>query len=185
MNAVLAERKTPSGIVLQLVRGDITEETTDAIVNAANERLQHGGGVAGQIARKAGVALREESERWVRENGPVTHAEPAWTTAGELPCRWVIHAVGPVWGTGDEDRRLAQAVEGSLRVAERIGARSIALPAISTGIFGFPLERAAGVILRTLWGAPREPDGLEVVRVVLWDQAAADAFQGAWEELEG
>jgi len=183
VNALLAERTTPSGVVLQLAQGDITEEATDAIVNAANERLLHGGGVAGAIARKAGPTLAAESERWVREHGPVSHAEPAWTTAGSLPCRFVIHAVGPVWGTGEEDERLAAAVEGSLRVARRLGLRSLALPAISTGIFGFPLDRAARVILGALLRGLAEPGGLELVRVVVRDDRAASAFQRAWKEL--
>ncbi|MFN3685029.1 MAG: macro domain-containing protein [Fimbriimonadaceae bacterium] len=183
MNALLAERKTPSGVVLQLARGDITEEATDAIVNAANERLAHGAGVAAAIARKAGPVLAEESERWVGEHGPVRHAEPAWTSAGDLPCRYVIHAVGPVWGTGDEENRLAAAVEGSLRVARRLGVRSIALPAISTGVYGFPLDRAARAILGALLRGLAEPGGLELVRVVLWSEEAAGAFRKAWEEL--
>lgn len=138
MNALLAERTTPSGVALQLAQGNITEEANDAIVNAANERLLYGGGVAGAIARKAGPLLAAESERWVREHGPVSRAEPAWTPSGNLPCRFVIHGAGTVWGAGEEDERLAASVQGSLRVARRLGLRSLALPAISIGVFGFP-----------------------------------------------
>ena len=83
---------------LRLVQGDITERDTDAIVNAANSFLQHGGGVAGAISRRGGLVIQRESDAWVSEHGPVSHAEPAVTWGGSLPCRYVIHAVGPVWG---------------------------------------------------------------------------------------
>ena len=187
MNTVLRERTLPSGAVFQLVQGDITRETVDAIVNAANARLQHGGGVAGVIARRGGPVIQRESNAWVREHGPVRHAEPAYTSAGDLPCRYVIHAVGPVWGSGDEDRKLAAAVQGSLRRAEELGLQSIALPAISTGIFGFPKARAAGVILRAVEAHFRaHPDsGLRTVRLVLYDRPTLDAFLRVWEEQAG
>ena len=87
----------PSGQRLEIVQGDITGETVDAIVNAANSHLQHGAGVAGAILRRGGYQIQQESLEWVRQHGPVTHAEPAYTSAGKLPCRYVIHAVGPVW----------------------------------------------------------------------------------------
>lgn len=126
--------------MLQLVEGDITTAKVDAIVNAANAHLQHGGGVAGIISRKGGPVIQRESDLWVREHGSVRHAEPAVTSGGSLPCRYVLHAVGPVWGEGDEDRKLAEAVTGSLRAADQLELTSIAFPAISTGIFGFPKE---------------------------------------------
>jgi O-acetyl-ADP-ribose deacetylase (regulator of RNase III) len=135
---------------LQIVQGDLTQEKVDAIVNAANSMLQHGGGVAGAIVRAGGRQIQAESDAWVRQHEPVSHSQPAYTSAGNLPCRYVIHAVGPVWGEGDEDHKLAQAVGGSLRVADRLGLDSIAFPAISTGIFGFPTQRAAGVILSVI-----------------------------------
>jgi len=145
VNTVLAETVLASGQIFQLVQGDITAETTDAIVNAANRALRHGAGVAGAILRRGGEVIQQESDAWVREHGPVSHAEPAWTSGGALPCRYVIHAVGPVWGDaqkpgagGDEDAKLAAAVTGSLSVAESLGLKSISLPAISTGVFGFP-----------------------------------------------
>jgi O-acetyl-ADP-ribose deacetylase (regulator of RNase III) len=163
---------------LQLVQGDITLEETDAIVNAANSRLQHGGGVAGAILSRGGPRIQSESDAWVRAHGLVTHASPAFTSAGNLPCRYVIHAVGPVWGEGDEDAKLTAAVTGSLLLADELKLHSIALPAISTGIFGFPLERAAAVILAAIrtYFASHE-SGLTLLRLILLDNAAFDAFR--------
>lgn len=182
MNTVLAEKRLPSGQVLQLVQGDITEETTDAIVNAANKHLDHGGGVAGLISRRGGPAIQRESDTWVYEHGPVSHTEPAYTSGGELPCRYVIHAVGPVWGEGDEDAKLSGAVAGSLRLADQLGLSSLSLPAISTGIFGFPKERAAGVFFHAIpdYFSQNPSSGLEQVRLVLFDEASVDVFLRLW-----
>jgi O-acetyl-ADP-ribose deacetylase (regulator of RNase III) len=181
VNTVLTETTLPAGQTIQLVQGDLTAETTDAIVNAANEHLRHGAGVAGAIVRGGGPAVQAESDAWVRDHGPVSHAEPAWTSGGNLPCRYVLHAVGPVWGDGDEDAKLAAAVSGSLRLADRLGLASLSFPAISTGIFGFPRERAAGVILSTI----REyfaagGSKIQLVRVVLYDAGTVSAFRAAW-----
>ncbi len=182
MNTLLIETVLSSGPTLQLVQGDITAETTDAIVNAANEHLQHGAGVAGAISRRGGPDIQAESDAWVRKHGPVSHAEPAWTSGGLLPCRYVIHAVGPVWGDGNEDAKLAAAVTGSLRVAEELGLESISLPAISTGIFGFPKERAADVILSAIrdYFSTKPASNIKQVRLVLYDQPTLDVFLQAW-----
>ncbi len=182
MNTVLAERSLPTGQTLQIVRGDITAETTDAIVNAANAHLQHGAGVAGAISRGGGAAIQQESDRWVQSHGPVSHANPAWTSGGRLPARVVIHAVGPVWGEGDEEVKLSSAIAGSLHVADELKLASLALPAISTGIFGFPKDRAAGIILGTLenYLAQNPHSGLRQIRIVLFDGASLDAFLKAW-----
>src|SRR5512146_11618 len=110
MNTIIRTISYPSGQRLELVSGDLTEEQVDAIVNAANSHLAHGGGVAGAIVRRGGPSIQAESDAWVHKHGPVTHAEPAYTGAGRLPCRYVIHAVGPIWGAGDEDGKLADAV---------------------------------------------------------------------------
>lgn len=141
MNCLLDETVLPSGQTLQFVQGDITAESTDAIVNAANKHLQHGAGVAGAILRRGGQVIQRESDAWIQAHGNVSHAAPAWTSGGNLACRIVIHAVGPVWGDGDEEKKLANAIIGSLRLADELGLHSIAFPAISTGIFGFPKER--------------------------------------------
>ena len=183
MNTILNETALPSGSNLQLVQGDITAETTDAIVNAANEHLQHGAGVAGAISRRGGPDIQTESDAWVRTYGPVSHAEPAWTSGGTLPCRYVIHAVGPVWGDGNEDAKLGAAVTGSLRVADELGLESISLPAISTGIFGFPKERAATVILAAIRGYfSGSLSSLKLVRLVLYDETTVDVFLKIWKD---
>ena len=181
MNRVLNERTLPTGQTLQIVQGDITAETTDAIVNAANADLQHGTGVAGAITRRGGPAIQQESDAWVHKHGGVSHARPAWTSGGRLLAKYVIHAVGPVWGDGDEDAKLAAAVRGALRVADELHCQSVALPALSTGIFGFPKERAAGVIFPTIEKYFAEnPSGLRVVRLVLFDQPSVEAFVRQW-----
>src|SRR5512133_3698536 len=116
MNTIHATYQLTPGAVLEIVQGDITSEEVDAIVNAANEHLQHGGGVAWTISKKGGPSIQKESDAWIRHHGTVPHARPAWTSGGLLPAKYVIHAVGPVWGDGDEDNKLASAVTGSLHV---------------------------------------------------------------------
>ncbi|MDP1544715.1 MAG: macro domain-containing protein, partial [Anaerolineales bacterium] len=123
-------------------------------------------------------------------HGPVSHAHPAWTSGGNLPAKYIIHAVGPVWGDthdvgtgGDEDAKLASAVTGSLRVADELKCKSISMPAISTGIFGFPKDRAAGIIFKsinTYFGA--KPDSsVKLVRIVLFDDASVNVFLDVWK----
>jgi O-acetyl-ADP-ribose deacetylase (regulator of RNase III) len=146
MPQLVAEHRWPTGQVLQLIHGDLAEERVDAIVNAANAHLEHGGGVAADIVRRGGSLIQHESDAWVRVHGPVTHESPALTGAGRLACRHVIHAVGPVWGAGDEDAKLHAAVAGALRLADEQGYSSLALPAISTGVFGFPKARGARIL---------------------------------------
>ncbi len=173
-----------NGQCLELAQGDLTVQEVDAIVNAANEFLQHGGGVAGAIVRKGGRVIQEESDRWIQQYGPVTHAAPAYTTAGNLPCKYVIHAVGPVWGVNNADERLATAVFSSLRLAESLGVHTIALPAISTGIFGFPKDRAARIIFRTIseYFKQNPQSHLKLVRLTLLDQETLDEFIRIWDE---
>ena len=187
MSALLFEHKLQNGQSLQITQGDMTLEPVDAIVNAANEHLQHGGGVAWAIVRRGGDVIQEESDMWVRRHGLVKHSAPAWTLAGSLPSKFVIHAVGPVWGDGDEDAKLADAVTGSLRVADELKCASIALPAISTGIFGFPKERAAGVIRKAVedYFAAWPESGVKVVKLALFDQATVDAFLTVWRVTGG
>jgi O-acetyl-ADP-ribose deacetylase (regulator of RNase III) len=185
MNVELAERVLPSSQIVQIVRGDLTTETTDAIVNAANEYLMHGAGVAGAIVHAGGHEIQEESEAWVREHGPVSHAHPAWTSGGRLPARYVIHAVGPVWGEGGEDAKLAAAVHGSLEVADQLKLESISFPAISTGIFGFPKEAAARVIFKAVSAYfSQHQSGMKKVRLVLFDEPTIKAFKVAWDKVD-
>ena len=140
------ERKltiTMNNTVLEILEGDITDIGVEAIVNAANEKLQLGGGVAGAIKRKGGPSIQEECNRIAG----TAVGSAVITGAGKLPAKHVIHAVGPRWGDGDEDRKLASAVRSSLALADRHGLKSIAIPAISTGNFGFPMDRAARILL--------------------------------------
>jgi O-acetyl-ADP-ribose deacetylase (regulator of RNase III) len=183
MNPIV-EHAFPGGAVLALVQGDLTTMELDAIVNAANAQLQHGGGLAAAIARRGGSAIQQESDAWVRRNGLARHDRPAVTGAGRLPCRYVIHAVGPVWGEGDEDRKLSLAVRSALETAASLNVTSLALPAISTGIFGFPKPRAAAVtidaIAAYLEAYPETP--LRRVEVVLLDAPTLEVFQDAFAQ---
>ena len=186
MNTVLVEQTLPSNQVIQIVQGDITVEEVDAIINAANERLQHGGGVAWAISQKGGSTIQRESDLWIRQHGPVPHSHPAWTSGGQLPAKYVIHAVGPVWGDGDEDQKLSDAVTGSLHVADELKCSSIAMPAISTGIFGFPKERAAGIIFSAIEDYfENNRSDLQVVKLVLFDQPTLDVFIKSWHDQWG
>lgn len=163
--------------VLELVEGDITELDTDAIVNAANEQLMHGGGLAGAIVRKGGPAIQQESSAWVQRYGPVRTGSAAITSAGRLKARYVIHAVGPVYdGTARSAELLASAVHSALQLADQYGLRSVALPAISTGIFGYPLQEAAKVIIRAVLEHLRGETKLERVVLCLYGKPAFDAF---------
>ena len=186
MNTILVEKKLSAGQTLQIAKGDITTDEVDAIVNAANEHLQHGGGVAWAIVRRGGDVIQEESDKWIQQHGLVTHAHPAWTSGGALPAKYIIHAVGPVWGDGDEDNKLADAITGSLRVADELKCSSISMPAISTGIFGFPKDRAAGIIFKSIEKYLNENEsGLKIVRLTLFDQTTIDIFLDTWRLVNG
>jgi O-acetyl-ADP-ribose deacetylase (regulator of RNase III) len=163
--------------VLELVEGDITEMDVAAIVNAANERLAHGGGVAGLISRKGGPAIQRESDAWVRAHGRVVTGSVAITSGGRLKARHVIHAVGPVYdGTPRSAELLASAVRAALQMADDHGLESVALPAISTGIFGYPMEEAAQVMLQAAIGYLEGPTELEGVVFCLYGRTAFDIF---------
>jgi len=183
MNTVLTEHVLSTGQTLQIIQGDITTEKVDAIVNAANEHLQHGGGVAWAISKKGGPTIQKESDDWIRQHGSVTHSRPAWTSGGLLPAKYVIHAVGPVWGDGDEDNKLESAVTGSLRIADELKCSSIAMPAISTGIFGFPKDRAAEIIFSAIEKYfESNSSTLKVVKLVLFDNGTVSVFVNEWEK---
>ena len=131
------------GARVRVIRGDLTEAPVDAIVNAANSHLQHGGGVAGAIVRKGGQVIQEESDRI----GFVPAGKAALTSAGRLPARFVIHTVGPRWGEGDEEAKLASAVASALDLAEEKGFATVAMPAVSGGIFGSLKKSGAHIIV--------------------------------------
>ena len=186
MNTILVERILSTGQTLQIVQGDITTEEVDAVVNAANEHLQHGGGVAWAIVRSGGDLIQKESDKWIQQHGPVSHAHPAWTSGGALPAKYIIHAVGPVWGDGDEDAKLANAITGSLQVADELKIASIAMPAISTGIFGFPKDRAAKIIFSAIenYFVETKDSSIQTVRLVLFDDLTIQVFLNIWGESE-
>lgn len=169
---------------ITLVQGDITEQEVDAVVNAANSSLLGGGGVDGAIHRRAGPAILAECRRIRAERFPdgLPTGQAVATTAGDLPARWVIHTVGPVYSKS-EDRSglLASCHVESLRVADELGARTVAFPAISTGVYGYPVEEAATVAVAAVAGADTSVDE---VRFVLFDRDAHLAFQRAVQESE-
>lgn len=186
MSKILTEKILASKFRVQLAQGDLTLEETGAIVNAANEYLEHGGGVAFAIVQRGGDVIQEESSAWVKEHGLVLHSLPAWTSGGNLTAKYVIHAVGPVWGAGDENVKLHDCIYGSLRVADELNLESIALPAISTGIFGFPKDRAARVILNTINEYfEKEKSYLKIIRITLFDQETVSEFEKVWKEVMG
>ncbi len=168
-----------NGRSLDLVQGDITEMDTDAIVNAANAQLILGAGVAGAIRSKGGPSIQEECNRI----GPIQVGQAAITGAGQLKARYVIHAVGPRMGEGDEDQKLLSATLSSLRLADSHGLKSIAFPAISTGIFGFPVDRCAEIMLGAVMDYLKGATGLDRVVFCLFGQESYNAFQAALKKL--
>jgi len=168
-----------NGVTIALVQGDITELDCDAIVNAANSQLILGAGVAGAIRRKGGPSIQEECLRI----GYCEVGQAVITGAGNLKARYVIHAVGPQMGEGNERGKLASAVRASLDLAEEHGLARIAFPAISTGVFGFPLEACADVMLRVLIDYTFEDlRSLKQVIVCLYDAHAYRVFEAAFRE---
>ncbi len=153
--------------VLELVEGDITEMETDAIVNAANTQLILGGGVAGAIRRKAGPIIQAECNKI----GGTFVGGAVITTGGNLKAKYVIHAVGPRMGEGNEDEKLRNATLNSLKVAEEKKLKSIAFPAISTGIFGFPIQRCAEIMLATAIEYLKGSTGLERIIFCLFSHS--------------
>ena len=170
---------------IEVVRGDITTESVDAIVNAANASLLGGGGVDGAIHRAGGPAILEACRelRATRYPDGLPTGEAVATTAGELAPRWVIHTVGPVYGRDpDPPGLLASCHVAIVRVADEVGARAVAAPAISTGAYGYPIAEAAGVAVRSVASATTD---VELFRFVLFDEPARDVFAAALASLGG
>ncbi len=159
--------------IIKLVQGDITDLSVDAIVNAANSSLKLGGGVAGAIRRKGGPEIQEECDRigYCPVGGAVI------TTGGKLRARYVIHAVGPRYGEGDEDEKLKNATLNSLKLAEKHNLKSIAFPAISTGIFGFPKDRCAEIMLSTAVSYVKGGTKMEEIIFCLYDSETFKIFK--------
>ncbi|MBF6185715.1 MULTISPECIES: O-acetyl-ADP-ribose deacetylase [Nocardia] len=163
-------------VSIELVRGDITEQRVDAMVNAANSSLSGGGGVDGAIHRRGGPSILAECRelRATRYPDGLPTGQAVATTAGELPARWVIHTVGPVWSARqDRSDLLASCYRESLRVADELGATTVAFPAISTGIYGWPMDDGARIAVETVRATAT---AVETVRFVLFDRAAYEAF---------
>lgn len=171
---------------IRAVLGDITGLEVDAVVNAANRHLQHGGGVALAISRAGGPIIQEASDAWVREHGPLRPGRAAVTPAGAMPARVVIHVAGPRWAPQqDNPGLLAGAVGAALDAAADLGCGSVALPAISAGIFGYPPTQATKVIADSVgaWCAAR-PGVLKSVLLVGYDETITEAFRRALQQAE-
>jgi O-acetyl-ADP-ribose deacetylase len=166
---------------LRLVSADLTERDVDAIVNAANTRLQHGGGVAAAIVRKGGRVIQEESDKI----GSVPVGGAAITTGGKLKARYVIHAVGPRMGEGDEDRKLKSAINSVLTLAAGEKLKSISVPAISAGIFGFPKDRCAKILVgeTVAFLKNNAASSLDLVEFCIFDQEVYGYFKGEIEKV--
>jgi O-acetyl-ADP-ribose deacetylase (regulator of RNase III) len=165
--------------VIELVEGDITGLSNDAIVNAANERLVLGGGVAGAISRKGGPSIQAECDKI----GSCPAGQAAITTGGNLKAKYVIHAVGPRMGEGDEDEKLRSATLSSLKLADEKELKTIAFPAISTGIFGYPLDKCAEIMLTATAKYLKGKTGLQKVVFCLFDDDAYDFFANELKRL--
>lgn len=164
---------------ITLARGDITEQPVDAVVNAANSSLLGGGGVDGAIHRRGGPAILEECRKIRKTQYPdgLPTGQAVATTGGNLPARWVIHTVGPVYSQSeDRSNLLASCHIEALRIADEMGAKTVAFPAISTGVYGYPLDEAAPVAVRAVREARTQ---VEEVRFVLFDRSAYEAFERA------
>ena len=167
-----------------MIEGDISELDVDAIVNAANEYLAHGGGVAGVISRKGGPAIQQESDAWVRANGPVPTGSAAITSGGRLKARHVIHAVGPVYDrTHRSAELLASAYRESLKIASARGIKSLAFPSLSTGVYGYPVPDAARVALKTVKEYLAQHPEIELVRFVLFGKPTFEAYTAALQDI--
>jgi len=166
--------------------GDITEEEVDAIVNAANSSLLGGGGVDGAIHRAGGPAVLEACERVRAERGECATGDAVVTTAGELSARWVVHTVGPVWRGGGEGEPglLRRCYRRSLALAADEGARTIAFPAISTGVYGYPVAEAAPIALRAAIDHARERPGFTEIRFLLISGGDLAVYERALAALD-
>jgi len=177
---IISEYKI-DGKTLRLVQGDITERDVDAIVNAANSHLKHGGGVAGAIVRKGGQVIQEESDKI----GFTPVGTAVITSAGKLPAKFVIHAVGPGMGEGDEDNKLKNAVLSSLLLASEKKLKSMSMPAISSGIFGFPKDRCAqipvGEALNYIKENPKS--SLELIEICVFDDLTTRYFKKEFDKI--
>eukprot|EP01125_Pyxidicula_operculata_P003794 TRINITY_DN1513_c0_g1_i2.p1 TRINITY_DN1513_c0_g1~~TRINITY_DN1513_c0_g1_i2.p1 ORF type:complete len:225 (-),score=46.95 TRINITY_DN1513_c0_g1_i2:35-709(-) len=164
----------PSGHVVSIKVGDITTENVESIVNAANSYLQHGGGVAAAISRRGGPKIQEESNLLISKVKSIPEGQVGVTSGGNLKAKYVIHAVGPIWkgGNNNEDEKLKSAVMNSLKEANSLKINSIALPAISSGIFGYPLQRCCNIIVSSVheYCKAHPNQQPEDIRLIIFDE---------------
>jgi O-acetyl-ADP-ribose deacetylase (regulator of RNase III) len=172
--------------MIRLVRGDITERNVDVIVNAANSYLRHGGGLAAAIVRKGGKIIQEESDKI----GVVPVGNAVITGSGTLPCKVVIHAVGPKFGEGKEDQKLRSAMKNTLILAQANGFKSISIPAISSGIFGFPKDKCAKILvnesIRFITNSSSKPraSSLQTVEFCILDEETLEQFRMEFDSMK-
>lgn len=170
--------KSLDGKTIECVKGDITELKVDAIVNAANENLAHGGGVARAISKAGGPQIQKESCEWVKQYGPVKTGTAAVTRAGRLNASYVIHAVGPIMGSGQEDEKLRSATHSALNLAETKKIKSIAFPAISTGIYGYPVDKCAHIMILESIRFFKSSHFIKKIIFCLFDERSFKIFTG-------
>lgn len=174
------EEKSIMDRKIRIMIGDITERDTDAIVNAANSYLKHGGGVAGAIVKKGGQIIQEESDKI----GYLPTGFAAITTAGALKAKYVIHAVGPIWGQGHEEEKLRNAVLNSLKIADEYNLTSLSFPAISSGIYGCPKDMVARILMGTaLEYLKKENTTLKVIEFCLFDEETYRYFKREFDKI--
>ncbi|BAL81001.1 macro domain-containing protein [Caldisericum exile] len=165
---------------IKVIQGDITEENVDAIVNAANSYLSHGGGVALAIVKKGGIEIQEESNEIIRKNGPIPVGSAAITKGYRLKAKYVIHVVGPQWGEGDEESKLRSAVKSALTIAKEKGITTISLPAISCGTFGFPKDKGTKIIVDEILKFLKENKGtFSEIHLIGIDKEIPELFKEA------
>jgi len=178
--------KTINQARLSIIQGDITRQTTDAIVNAANSSLMGGGGVDGAIHRAGGSAILEECKQIVSRQGRLPTGKAVITTAGNMKTKHVIHTVGPIWhgGSQGEAELLASAYRESLKLAAENNLSSISFPSISTGAYGYPVDEASRVALKTVTSFLSETTSIKEVVFVLFDVRTLDAYASALQEIK-
>ncbi|MEM1550048.1 MAG: ADP-ribose-binding protein [Candidatus Methanomethylicia archaeon] len=173
----------PNNLIIEVLEGDITEVEADAIVNAANRYLKHGGGVAGAIVRKGGIQIQIESDEYIKRHGPLPVGGVAVTRAGKLKAKYIIHVVGPVYGEENSDLKLSEAIRNSILKAEELNLESIAIPAISTGAFGYPLNICAEIMAETIINLANKLNNLKKIMIVLYGEQSYKIFKETFKRI--
>lgn len=163
-------------VTVEIVQDDITRQDSDVIVNAANSYLHHGGGVAKAIVIAGGEDIQKESDEYVRKYGPIPVSHVAVTGAGKLKAKYIFHAVGPVWGEGNEHEKLYNCIKNVLAKADELGVKSISIPAISSGVFGFPKKDCALVFMKAIRDYLASSTLLKTIRLCNIDKQTSDIF---------